>query len=84
MNARSEAQCEELRANLIALTSNCPVDHCNPADCPLFELRRMGLQERVKWFNALGEDDLMYLATYHHVCLHLKFNLEQVEIGGSI
>jgi len=25
--------------------------------------------QRVEWFNALNEGDLVYLATYHHFCL---------------
>lgn len=34
----------------------------------------MGRAERLQWFNALTEEDLEYLAAYHHVCL--KVGLE--------
>jgi hypothetical protein len=62
----------ELRANLLALSEACPFDHSNPEDCPLFKLRKLKPRERVQWFNALDENDLAYLATYHQVCLTTK------------
>jgi hypothetical protein len=62
----------ELRANLLELSEACPFHHANPRDCPLFPLRKMEPKKRVQWFNALIEDDLMYLATYHRVCFTTK------------
>jgi hypothetical protein len=84
MNSTSRARCEALRASLLALSEHCPYDDCNPADCPLFELRKMNPEERVKWFSALSEDDLVYLSTYHHVCLSMRIQSGQAEIGGMI
>ncbi len=66
---------DELRASLLSLTKACPVDECNPKDCPLYSLRKMELMQRLQWFNALNEDDLVYLATYHHVCMNIKVAL---------
>ena len=63
---------DELRANLLSLTTSCPVDGCNPKDCPLYSLRKMEPMQRLQWFNALNEGDLAYLATYHHICMDLK------------
>jgi hypothetical protein len=63
---------DKLRANLRSLVEFCPVDQCNPKDCPLYLLRQMERPRRLKWFNALNEDDLVYLATYHHFCLTAK------------
>ena len=64
----------ELRASLLELLNTCPVDHCNPADCPLFPLRKMKYRDRLLWFCALGRDDLEYLASYHHVCMNIKLD----------
>ena len=62
----------ELRANVLALAEACPVENCNPTDCPLYQLRQKPYTARLAWFNALSEDDLAYLAAYHDVCLSLK------------
>ena len=63
---------DEIRICLISLAEACPVDGCNPEDCPLYLLRKMKCDRRLAWINALEEDDLPYLALYHHVCMDLK------------
>jgi len=72
----SQRSKDELRASLLSLTKACPVDECNPKDCPLYSLRKMEPAQRLQWFNALAEDDLAYLATYHHVCMGIKVALK--------
>jgi len=67
---------DELRASLLSLTKTCPVDGCNPKDCPLYSLRKMEPMQRLQWFYALDEDDLAYLATYHHICMNIKVALK--------
>jgi hypothetical protein len=62
----------ELRANLLELVEACPFHRSNPEDCPLFPLRKMRPARRLQWFNALSQDDLDYLASYHHVCLNVQ------------
>jgi hypothetical protein len=61
-----------LQASLISLTERCPVVECNPEDCPLFRLRKMKPAARLKWFKALSEEDLDFIAAYHHVCMNVK------------
>jgi len=68
----------ELRASLLELLNTCPVEQCNPPDCPLFSLRKMNYRERLLWFCALGRDDLEYLAAYHHVCMNVKLDARRV------
>jgi uncharacterized protein with von Willebrand factor type A (vWA) domain len=63
---------DKLRANLRSLVEFCSVDKSNPKDCPLYLLRQMERPQRLAWINALPEDDLVYLATYHHICLNTK------------
>jgi len=63
---------EVLLGCLKPLAKACPVDGCNPEDCPLHKVRKMTLPSRLKWFKTLTEEDLVYLATYHHVCFNTK------------
>jgi hypothetical protein len=62
----------DLLPTILEVLDACPVDHCNPTDCPLFALRSLPRRKRVLWLNALSEDDLRYLAAYHKVCMGLK------------
>ena len=63
---------EELRASLLELAECCLLGQANPEDCPLFLLRKMDPVKRSQWFNLLSEDDLIYLAAYHQVCLNIR------------
>lgn len=68
----SQSRKDQLRASLIALTECCPVDGCNPKDCPLFPVRKMKPSARLEWFKALTEEDLIFIAAYHHVCMNVR------------
>jgi hypothetical protein len=72
----SQRGTDELRANLFSLTEACPVDKRNPEDCPLYLLRKMKPRQQGRWLIALNEDDLVFLATYHHVCMNIKVALK--------
>jgi len=63
---------DALRASLLELINVCPVERCNPADCPLFMLRKMNYRRRLQWFASLDRADLEYLAIYHYVCMNIK------------
>lgn len=80
MQTTSQLQKDELRVNLISLTEACPLDKCDAEDCPLYALRKMKPRQRLQWFNALTEDDLIYLATYHHICLTTKLALKELAL----
>jgi hypothetical protein len=62
----------EIRAGLLEVLSCCPVEQCNPSDCPLFQLRQMDYPQRLRWFNSLEQSDLEYLAAYHYICIKVK------------
>lgn len=68
----AKSQRDELRSSLILLAERCPVEGCNPEDCPLYHVRKLKRAARLKWFNALTGDDLNYVAAYHHTCMNLK------------
>ena len=82
MTTISHPQNDELRASLLSLAECCPLAGGNPEDCPLYLLRKMERPQRLEWFSALNEDDLVYLAAYHHVCLDIRaaFDLDTGEM----
>ena len=57
---------------------------CDSDDCPLFIAKKLNAEERLLWFNALTEDQLLYLAAYHHFLLKLNMAHESGELHSSI
>jgi hypothetical protein len=70
----------QLRDNILNLAMTCPVEHCNPEDCPLFKVRRLELSRRLEWFRDLSDDDLVYLNAYHFACMKTRLAARMVEI----
>jgi len=70
----------ELLDSILHVAMSCPVDLTNPVDCPLFLMRQLDLPERIQWFNALTDDDLAYLASYHCVCMKNKMETLSAEL----
>ncbi|MEI6192825.1 MAG: hypothetical protein WCS42_00680 [Verrucomicrobiota bacterium] len=62
----------DLQRYVLSLAEGCPLDQCNPKDCPLHEVRKLKQKDRLSWLQALTEDDAKHLASYHHVCLSMK------------
>lgn len=69
--------------NALGLAMNCPVDECNPADCPLYPVRQLDLSRRLEWFKALTDDDLQYLNAYHFTCMRAKLQRKLVGACGK-
>jgi len=69
-----QQQRTEIRSALLELAPCCPFGHGNPSDCPLYEVRQLNPSQRLEWFDALDDEDLSYLAMYHHICLGIKLN----------
>lgn len=61
-----------LERRAFELSKLCPVEHGNPLDCPLFELRPLRARERKVWIHRLSDEELEYLATYHACCATVK------------
>jgi len=72
MKTSLKQQRDELLVTLSELSKSCPFHQSNPEDCPLFPLRKIKSAKRLHWLKALSEEDLSYLATYHHICLRIK------------
>jgi hypothetical protein len=70
--ALGHGKLNQMRTNVLKLSAACPFHVANPADCPLFELRKLPPSKRLQWVDALSETDLEYLATYHRVCIRIK------------
>lgn len=54
------------------LSKHCPIDHSNPADCPLCGLRPLPATARRAWIHRLTDEELEYLVTYHTCCCAVK------------
>jgi len=72
MDAMTKQQRADLLDSIPQVAMGCPVERCNPIDCPLHMVRKMDLPHRVDWFYSLNNDDLSYLVSYHNVCLNNK------------
>lgn len=72
MKALSKQKRAELRDNVLSLAMNCPVDSCNPGECPLYHIRQLDLDSRLEWFKHLSDEELIYLNAYHYVCMKTK------------
>jgi hypothetical protein len=62
-------QREQVLSQVQHLSVSCPHDNCNPSFCPLHDVRKLTLEERMKWVRALSDEELEYLITYHQICL---------------
>jgi len=71
MNQISEQMRYELQQAVLSLAPACPVDGCNPADCPLFGVRQLDPALRAQWFKSLTDGDLDFLTAYHNVCMKI-------------
>ena len=81
MKALNEQKRAELLDNILNLAMSCPVDKCNPEDCPLYKVRQMEVAMRLRWFDNLTDEDLIYLSAYHQVCMRTKEELHKIEAG---
>ena len=80
MSGLNEQKKSELRDNILSLAMTCPVEHCNPEDCPLFKVRKLELTWRLEWFRDLSDADLEYLNAYHFVCMKTRLSARLAEI----
>jgi hypothetical protein len=80
MNGFNEQKKSELRDNILTLAMTCPVERCNPEDCPLFKVRKLELARRLEWFRDLSDEDLVYLNAYHYVCMKTRLAAHLAEI----
>ena len=76
--AKKQAHClkDKLRAEVFSLAESCPIDECNPEDCPMYNFRKLKHPQRLHWLNALSQEELAYLIAYHDICLNARLALK--------
>jgi len=57
-----------LERQAVHLSKHCPIDHLNPGNCPLYDLRPLDVRKRRLWIHRLTLEDLEYLVRYHTSC----------------
>jgi hypothetical protein len=80
MKILDRQQRTEMLDRLLSLAISCPVDQSNPANCPLCNVRKMDLGRRLEWFRSLTDDELVFLNSYHHVCM--KHRLQELLVAA--
>ena len=69
---------EEAKYALHGRVLRCPLGG-NPRDCPLHELRKLPLEERMDWLETQTDEELIALYEQHNACLECK-----LETSGGI
>ena len=60
------------RARLVGLSIACPLDQGNPSGCPLHDVRKKDLVERIAWVKHLNRDEIDNMIKSHESCLAEK------------
>lgn len=53
----------------------CPMGD-NPADCPLYEIRLLPVEERIAWLESKTDDEVEALYSFHLRCLDDQYAAE--------
>ncbi len=64
---------EEARMAMYGRILRCPVED-NPDDCPLKDVRKMPLEERIAWMDAKTDEEIIELHQHHVRCLAHKLS----------
>ena len=73
---KQKTDIEEARAAMHGRILRCPVGE-NPKDCPLHEIRKRPIEERLVWLAAKTEEEVLEMYSYHINCLERKLKEEQ-------
>ena len=61
----------EARFALHGRILRCPLGG-NPIECPLHEVRKMPMEERVTWLESQSDEEVVELYHLHNACLECK------------
>ncbi len=64
---------EEAKFALHGRILRCPLGG-NPEDCPMHELRKLPVEDRIAWLNSQTDEDLIFLYQQHNQCLRCKLD----------
>ena len=68
----NSAQKDHVKTKIFGLSVQCPFSGTNPCVCPLHEIRKKGLRERLEWAERLSETEALNILTFHQKCLEEK------------
>jgi hypothetical protein len=68
---------EEAKFALHGRILRCPLGG-NPEDCPLYDLRKLPVEERIAWLESQTDEELIDLYEQHNQCMECKLE-ESVE-----
>ena len=60
---------------VFVLSLGCTIDGGNPTDCPLHDLRKISVPERLKAVQGMSEDAKLKVLEYHKKCEACKLRL---------
>ena len=69
--ARETVEAEEAWIALHGRILRCPLGG-NPEDCPLHEIRKMPIEDRLTWINSKTDEEIKELLMQHIDCLEKK------------
>lgn len=64
---------EEARMGMHGRILRCPLGG-NPEDCPLHEVRKWPVEERIAWLVSRTDQEVVELYNYHINCLEQKMS----------
>jgi len=62
---------EEARMGMYGRILRCPLGG-NPKDCPLYEVRKWPVEERLAWLDSKNDEEVVELYHRHSDCLEYK------------
>lgn len=65
---------EDARFAMHARILRCPLGG-NPSDCPLHDVRKLPVNERIEWLEARRDEEVVDLYRRHTACLACKLDL---------
>ena len=67
-----ENKWSQIITDILDLAVACPHDNSNPPFCPLYKVRKLDPNERVKWALLLTDDEMDDITINHQVCLKCR------------
>ncbi len=69
---------EEAQVEMHARILRCPIGD-NPKECPLHEVRKWPLEDRLAWLHKKSDEEIIDLYAHHTDCLEFKIHLRAPE-----
>ena len=70
----SQSLIEEARNAMHGRMLRCPLEE-NPEDCPLHEIRKWPMEERIAWLDSKSDIEVLQLYHEHTNCLMYKLSV---------